>query len=153
MWWASTWERIPSVRVTKSFGDKFTLGVSAEEPQTTIGGRGFDSVTTSVAGGAAGTTRRTSSLTRPGNSAGLYNAIRSDGIHRHTKFRISSFKAALDPGWGHYEVFGASVSEFPPIAFTLAQSSARPQPMPRHGDPQRESDQSRRLRFGHRELL
>jgi len=105
-----TWERIPSVRVTKSFGDKFTLGVSAEEPQTTIGGRGFDSVTTSVAGGAAGTTSQNFFFNAPGNSAGLYNAFDPTG-YTVNKIPDFVFKAALDPGWGHYEVFGI-VSEF-----------------------------------------
>jgi len=105
-----TWERIPSVRVTKSFGDKFTLGVSAEAPQTTIGGRGFDSVTTSVAGGAAATTSQNFFFNAPGNSAGLYNAFDPTG---YTVNKIPDFviKAAFDPGWGHYEILGI-VSEF-----------------------------------------
>jgi hypothetical protein len=105
-----TWERIPSVRVTKSFGDKFTLGVSAEEPQTTIGGRGFNSVTTSVAGGAAATTSQNFFFNAPGNSAGLYNAFDPTG-YTVNKIPDFVFKAAFDPGWGHYEVLGI-VSEF-----------------------------------------
>jgi hypothetical protein len=105
-----TWERIPSVRVTKSFGDKFTVGVSAEEPQTTIGGRGFNSVTTSVAGGAAATTSQNFFFNAPGNSAGLYNAFDPTG---YTVNKIPDFviKAAFDPGWGHYEILGI-VSDF-----------------------------------------
>jgi hypothetical protein len=105
-----TWERIPSVRVTKSFGDKFTLGVSAEAPQTTIGGRGFNSVTTSVAGGAAATTSQNFFFNAPGNSAGLYNAFDPTG-YTVNKLPDFVFKAAFDPGWGHYEVLGI-VSEF-----------------------------------------
>src|SRR3984957_1543103 len=105
-----TWERIPSVRVTKSFGDKFTFGVSAENPQTTIGGRGFDGVTTSVPGGAAATTSQNFFFNAPGNSAGLYNAFDPTG---YTVNKIPDFviKAAFDPGWGHYEILGI-VSEF-----------------------------------------
>jgi len=105
-----TWERIPSVRVTKGFGDKLTLGVSAEEPQTTIGGRGFNSVTTSVAGGAAATTSQNFFFNAPGNSAGLYNAFDPTG---YTVNKIPDFviKAAFDPGWGHYEILGI-VSDF-----------------------------------------
>jgi hypothetical protein len=105
-----TWERIPSVRVTKSFGDKLTLGISAENPQTTIGGRGFNSVTTSVAGGAAATTSQNFFFNAPGNSAGLYNAFDPTG---YTVNKIPDFviKAAFDPGWGHYEILGI-VSEF-----------------------------------------
>lgn len=105
-----TWERIPSVRITKSFGDKFTFGVSAENPQTTIGGRGFNTVTTSVAGGAAATTAQNFFFNAPGNSAGLYNAFDPTG---YTVNKIPDFviKAAFDPGWGHYEILGI-VSEF-----------------------------------------
>jgi hypothetical protein len=105
-----TWERIPSVRVTKSFGDKLTLGLSAEAPQTTIGGRGFNSVTTSVAGGAAATTSQNFFFNAPGNGAGLYNAFDPTG-YTVNKIPDFIFKAALDPGWGHYEVFGI-VSDF-----------------------------------------
>jgi hypothetical protein len=105
-----TWERIPSVRVTKSFGDKLTLGVSAEEPQTTIGGRGFSAVTTSVSGTAAATTSQNFFFNAPGNSAGLYNAFDPTG---YTVNKIPDFviKAAFDPGWGHYEILGI-VSDF-----------------------------------------
>jgi len=105
-----TWERIPSIRITKSFGDKVTFGVSAENPQTTIGGRGFNSVTTSVAGGAAATTSQNFFFNAPGNSAGLYNAFDPTG---YTLNKIPDFviKAAFDPGWGHYEILGI-VSEF-----------------------------------------
>jgi hypothetical protein len=105
-----TWERIPSVRVTKSFGDKFTLGVSAENPQTTIGGRGFNSVTTSAAGAAAATTSQNFFFNAPGNSAGLYNAFDPTG-YTVNKIPDFVFKAAFDPGWGHYEILGI-VSEF-----------------------------------------
>ena len=105
-----TWERIPSVRVTKSFGDKFTLGVSAENPQTTIGGRGFNSVTTSAAGAAAATTSQNFFFNAPGNSAGLYNAFDPTG-YTVNKIPDFVFKAAFDPGWGHYEILGI-VSDF-----------------------------------------
>jgi hypothetical protein len=117
-----TWERIPSIRLTKSFGDKVTFGVSAENPQTTIGGRGFNSVTTSVAGGAAATTSQNFFFNAPGNSAGLYNAFDPTG---YTLNKIPDFviKAAFDPGWGHYEILGI-VSEFRDRVYPCAVVSA-----------------------------
>src|SRR4029077_19278951 len=41
-----TWARQYGVRVVKDFGGKFALAASIEAPQTTIGGRGFSTVTT-----------------------------------------------------------------------------------------------------------
>jgi hypothetical protein len=117
-----TWERIPSVRVTKSFGDKFTLGVSAEAPQTTIGGRGFNSVTTSAAGAAAATTSQNFFFNAPGNSAGLYNAFDPTG-YTVNKIPDFIFKAAFDPGWGHYEILGI-VSDFRDRIYPCAVVSA-----------------------------
>jgi len=117
-----TWERIPSVRVTKSFGDKFTLGVSAENPQTTIGGRGFDTVTTSISGTAAATTSQNFFFNAPGNSAGLYNAFDPTG-YTVNKIPDFVFKAAFDPGWGHYEILGI-VSEFRNRIYPCAVVSA-----------------------------
>ena len=39
----------------------------------------------------------------PGLSGGLYNPT---GTYAYNKTPDFVFKAALDPGWGHYEVFG-----------------------------------------------
>jgi len=122
-----TWARQYGFRVTKTFNDKFAVAVSAESPQTTIGGRGFNSVTTSVAGGAAATTSQNFFFNAPGNSAGLYNAFDPTG-YTVNKLPDFIFKAALDPGWGHYEVFGI-VSEFrdrvyPCAVVSIAATSA-----------------------------
>lgn len=105
-----TWQRAPGFRVTKTFGDKFTLAASIENPQTTIGGRGFSSVTTSSAGATAVTTSQNFFFNAPGAGGGLYNAFDPTG---YTANKLPDFiiKAALDPGWGHYEVFGI-VSSF-----------------------------------------
>jgi hypothetical protein len=104
-----TWERAPGLRVTKSFGDKFTVGASMENPQTTVGGRGFSTFTNTSATGVV-TTNTNFFFNAPGNSAGLYNAFDPTG-YTVNKLPDFIFKAALDPGWGHYEVFGI-VSEF-----------------------------------------
>jgi len=109
-----TWARQYGFRVVKSFGDKLALGFSIEGPQTTIGGRGFSSVTNRIALGsntfALGSTNTNFFVDAPGQSGGLFNAFDPTG---YTPNKAPDFivKAALDPGWGHYEVFGI-VSEF-----------------------------------------
>jgi hypothetical protein len=96
-----TWQRAYGLRVTQTLLDnKLTLGVSIEGPQTTLGGRGFSAFTN-----AAGTTSQNFWYSAPGLSAGLNNAFDPTG---YTPNRAPDIiiKAALDPGWGHYEIFG-----------------------------------------------
>src|SRR5258708_1484259 len=109
-----TWARQYAFRVVKDFGGKFALAMSVEGPQTTIGGRGFSTVTT-VNDGAAPSTILTSGaptgttgnffLNAPGAGGGLYNAFDSTG-YTTNKAPDLIFKAAADPGFGHYELFG-----------------------------------------------
>jgi len=108
-----TWARQYGFRVVKDFGDKFALGFSIEGPQATIGGRGFSSVTTinsAAAPAVIQTTGATSATTgnffinAPGAGAGLYNAFDSTG-YTVNKAPDLIFKATLDPGFGHYEIF------------------------------------------------
>lgn len=109
-----SWARQYGFRVVKDFGGKFALGFAVEAPQATIGGRGFSSVTT-INEGAAPATIVTSGATTgatgnfflnaPGASAGLYNAFDATG-YTVNKAPDLIFKAAADPGFGHYEVFG-----------------------------------------------
>jgi Skp family chaperone for outer membrane proteins len=109
-----TWARQYGFRVVKDFGGKFALGMSVEGPQATIGGRGFSTVTT-VNDTAAASTILTSGATTattgnfflnaPGQGSGLQNAFDSTG-YTVNKAPDLIFKAAADPGWGHYEVFG-----------------------------------------------
>jgi hypothetical protein len=109
-----TWARQYGLRVVKSFGDKLALGFSVEGPQTTLGGRGFSSVTNRLATGTNTfvplSTNTNFFVNAPGNGGGLYNAFDATG---YTPNKAPDFivKAALDPGWGHYELFGI-VSEF-----------------------------------------
>jgi len=96
-----TWQRAYSLRVTKSLMDnKLTVGASIEGPQTTLGGRGF-----SIFTNAAGATSQNFWYAAPGNGGGLNNATDATG---YTPNRAPDvvFKAALDPGFGHYEIFG-----------------------------------------------
>jgi hypothetical protein len=109
-----TWARQYGFRVVKGFGDKFALGFSIEGPQATIGGRGFSSVTTinsAAAPAVIQTTGATSAITgnffinAPGAGGGLYNGFDSSG-YTVNKAPDLIFKATLDPGFGHYELFG-----------------------------------------------
>jgi archaellum component FlaC len=104
-----TWARQYGLRVVKSFHDKFALGAAIEGAQTTIGGRGFSSYQNTAANGTV-TASQNFWVNAPGASGGLYNAFDPTG---YTTNKAPDFivKAAFDPGWGHYEVFGI-LSEF-----------------------------------------
>jgi hypothetical protein len=95
-----TWARQYGLRVVQDFGGKFALGVSVEGPQSTFGGRGFSTVTS-----ATGATTQNFFINAPGQSGGLFNAFDPTG-YTVNKAPDILFKAALDPGWGHYELFG-----------------------------------------------
>ncbi|MGH9499519.1 MAG: hypothetical protein ACRD3L_10295 [Terriglobales bacterium] len=101
-----TWARQYGLRVVKDFfGGKFTLGAAIEGPQATIGGHGFSSVTTNnIVAGTVSTTGNTF-LDAPGSGGGLFNFADTTGysLNAAPDFVI---KAAADPGFGHYEVYG-----------------------------------------------
>lgn len=99
------WQRADALRATKSFGDKFTVAASLEGSQATIAGRGFSTYT--AVNGAVTTN---SFAFAPGSSGGLYNAFDPTG-YSPNKLPDFIFKAAWDPGFGHYEIFGI-VSDF-----------------------------------------
>jgi hypothetical protein len=96
--------------VVKDFGGKLALGVSVEGPQATIGGRGFSLVTTVNQAAASTTTTGNTFIDAPGAGGGLFNFVDTTG-YSVNKAPDFLFKAAIDPGWGHYEVFGI-VSQF-----------------------------------------
>jgi hypothetical protein len=123
-----SWARQEGFRVVKSFGDKFTLAASVEGSATTTQVHGNPTVTTLstvnsvLGGGSVGGVPTppvtTSTITTtvfnnfllgaPGLTQGLYNPT---GTYSYEKTPDFIFKAALDPGWGHYELFGV-VSTF-----------------------------------------
>jgi hypothetical protein len=100
-----SWARQYGLRVVKDFGGKFAVGVSVEGPQATVGGRGFSSVATATVGSASVVTTGNTILDAQGSGAGLLNFADTTGytINKAPDF---IFKAAADPGWGHYELFG-----------------------------------------------
>jgi len=116
------WTRQYGFRVTKSFGDKFAIGVAAENPQVL---------------GPGGTVALNPGVTylwgQPGANGGLYNGAVSDSSTGSTTCTLNGAtisctaivpaqlttyainpapdfiaKLAFDPGWGHYEIFGIS---------------------------------------------
>src|SRR5215472_1112489 len=95
-----TWARQPSFRITKDFGGKVALGLSVEAAQTTFGGRGFSTFTP-----ATGNPSQNFFINAPGAGGGLYNAFDATG-YTTNKAPDIVVKAAFDPGYGHYEVFG-----------------------------------------------
>jgi hypothetical protein len=95
-----TYTRGYGFRVVKDFGGKFALAASVEGPQSTFGGRGFSTFTT-----AAGGVTQNFFINAPGAGGGLYNAFDATG-YTVNKAPDVIFKAAADPGWGHYELFG-----------------------------------------------
>lgn len=96
-----TWQRAYGFRVAQNlFDNKLALAFAVEGSQTTLGGRGFSTYTT-----ATGTTSQNFFINAPGAGGGLYNAFDATG---YTTNKLPDFivKAAIDPGWGHYEIFG-----------------------------------------------
>ena len=83
-----SWARQYGVRIAKNFNNKMWLAMSVEEPQVTFKGAG---PTTPFLFGQAGT------------SGGLYNPTANYSFNMTPDF---VFKAAFEPGFGHYEVFG-----------------------------------------------
>lgn len=95
-----TWARQYGFRVVKDFGGKYALGFSVEGPQATVGGRGFSTFTP-----ATGTATQNFFVDAPGSAGGLFNAFDPTG-YTVNKAPDVIVKAAADPGFGHYEVFG-----------------------------------------------
>ncbi len=99
-----SWARQYGFRITKDFGDKMWLGFSVEDAQATVGGHGASN---NYLLGAQGT------------SGGLYNPTANYSYNALPDFIA---KAAFEPGWGHYEVFGI-ISDFRDRIFPNATAS------------------------------
>jgi hypothetical protein len=112
------WARQYGFRVAKSsFDDKLTLAFAVEGPQTTLTQHG-------VANGKF-------FINAPGAGGGLFNATDTTGytINSSPDFVL---KAALDPGWGHYELFGV-VSRFRDRVFPCGAGISATNPCPVDG--------------------
>jgi hypothetical protein len=84
------WQRAYGFRVAKNFNDKFAVAASVEGPQTTFVGHN---------------TGNNFFFNVPGAGGGLFNFVDTTG-YTANKTPDFLFKAALDPGWGHYEIVG-----------------------------------------------
>ncbi len=116
------WTRQYGFRVTKTFGDKFAIGIAAENPQV-LGPGGSINLNSGVSylwgqpgangglynGAASGASTVTPSCTTTGTtvtcSAVVLPAVTTYAINPAPDFIA---KIAIDPGWGHYEIFGIS---------------------------------------------
>jgi cell division septum initiation protein DivIVA len=83
------WTRQYGFRVTKDFGNKFWLGVSAENAQALPGGSNPSD----------------EALGEAGVGGGLYNSTSNYSFNRAPDLIA---KMAFEPGWGHWELFGIS---------------------------------------------
>jgi TolA-binding protein len=83
-----SWTRQYGLRVVKDFSNKVWLGASIEEAQTTLAAHGqFNNFL----------------VGEFGQGGGLYNATANYAFNAAPDFVV---KAAFEPGWGHFEVFG-----------------------------------------------
>ncbi len=104
------WARQYGLRATKTFSDKFAVAASIEGAQATIGGRGFTTLTTTNQSTASVSGVTNFFFNAPGNGGGLFNGFDAAG-YTINKLPDFIFKAAIDPGFGHYEIVGI-LSEF-----------------------------------------
>jgi hypothetical protein len=92
-----SWARQYGFRVAKNFNNHFWLAASLEDPQSTF------SETNAASNFALGS---------PGNSSGVYNgggtAVSGAALANYSFNAMPDviLKAAFEPGFGHYEVFG-----------------------------------------------
>jgi hypothetical protein len=101
-----SWARQFGFRIAKSFDDnKLFLALSVEAPELTFGGK-LQTQNTLIA--------------QPGDTAGLFNNQANYSYNETPDFVV---KAAWEPGWGHYEVFGV-VSTFRARTFPCAGASS-----------------------------
>jgi hypothetical protein len=94
------WTRNPQIRVVEHFSKAFSLGLSLESPQTVTGNGGI-----TCAGLPSGTSCVPSNVDyqNSGNGAGLMNTTTTYTTDIAPDVIV---KAAFDPGWGHYEIYG-----------------------------------------------
>ncbi len=83
-----SWARQYGFRVAKDFGNKAWMAFAVEDSQATLGGHGASSNFV---------------LGEQGTSGGLYNPTANYSFNPTPDF---VGKLAIEPGWGHFEVFG-----------------------------------------------
>ena len=101
-----SWARQYGFRVAKNFDNKVWLGFSVEDPQTTF-----------TVHGAANNFL----IGAPGVGGGLLDSLANYSFNKAPDFVV---KAALEPGFGHYEIFGV-VGTFRDRFFPCATTTAK----------------------------
>ena len=99
-----SWARQYGFRIAKDFDDKMWLAFSVENPQTTFAAHGNAS---------------NFLIGAPGTAGGLYNPTANYSFNSAPDLVA---KAAFEPGWGHFEVFGV-VSQFRDRVFPNAEAA------------------------------
>jgi len=102
-----SWARQYGFRVAKHMGDKLWLAFAVENPETTLAVHGNNN---NFLAGA------------PGATGGLMNPI---ATYAFSAAPDLVFKAAIEPGWGHYEIFGV-VSTFRARVFPNFAAAVNP---------------------------
>ena len=102
-----SWARQYGFRVSKNFNNHVWLAASLENPSTTFAARG--NALNFALGGA-------------GNTGGLYNSLANYSFNATPDFIV---KAAFEPGFGHYEIFGI-FSRFRDRVYPCAEPPADP---------------------------
>jgi outer membrane murein-binding lipoprotein Lpp len=96
------WARQPSLRFVQDINKTFWFGVSVEASQTAFASNG----TPLAVGPANGTVVPTGLSVNAANACQAGGLLNSTTSCSNNKFPDIIEKAALDPGWGHYEVLG-----------------------------------------------
>lgn len=142
-----SWARQYGMRFTKNFGNRLWLGFAVEEPQTTftVHGNPTQTVTTGATTvscpisaacptgtttvGGTSTTFVNFLLGQSGTSGGLYNPLAN---YSYNPAPDLVFKAAAEPGWGHFELFGV-YSRFRDRVFPCQTGISAAAPCPING--------------------
>jgi hypothetical protein len=124
-----SWARQYGVRVSKTIGDKLTLAAAVENAAATLTVHGnptsvIPASSVVTVNGVEVPTLSTTTYNNflvgaPGLTQGLYNQT---GTYAYNKTPDFIFKAALDPHFGHFEVFGV-VSNFRDRVFPCFQAN------------------------------
>jgi hypothetical protein len=104
------WLRNPQLRIVNKFSPQFSLGLSIDSPQAVTGGGSNTSAGAPAIPGAtppsttgAASCGTTTTYYGCGDGAGLLNSITTYTADTKPDLVL---KAAVDPGWGHYEIYG-----------------------------------------------
>jgi hypothetical protein len=109
-----SWARQYGVRVVKNLGNRFWVGASLENPQTTFAARGNAANFALGSAGSGGglynggiTNCSTSTITGTGGTiTTVSTSCTPAATYSFNAMPDFIFKAAAEPGFGHYEVFG-----------------------------------------------